>query len=101
MPAEMLPEVASLVAVMPMPDTPAYSSSAQLAGVPPDMFIVKDVEATEPPAPVDHISDRTAVPLSMPARTVQVDPLSVIEPMEDEVPPRAHTATMVLPLWLA
>jgi hypothetical protein len=80
--------------------TPEYSSSAQLAGAPPDMLMVKDVEATEPPAPVDHISDRTAVPLLMPARKVQVDPLSTIELMEDEVLPRAHTATMVLPFPL-
>jgi len=66
------------------------------------MLMVKDVEATEPPAPVDHISDRTAVPSLMPAPKVQVDPpLSVIELMEEDVLPRAHTATTVLPLPLA
>jgi hypothetical protein len=63
--------------------------------------MVKDVEATEPPALVDHISDRTAVPLLMAACKVQVEPLSTIELMEDEVPPRAHTATMVFLFPLA
>jgi hypothetical protein len=65
--------------------TPEYSSRAQLAGAPPDMLMVKDVEETELPAAVDHISDRTAVPLLIPARKVQADPLSVMELMEDEV----------------
>jgi len=64
------------------------------------MFMVKDVEATEPPALVDHISDLTDVPLFKPAWNVQTDPLSVIELIEDEVLARAHTATMVLPLLL-
>jgi hypothetical protein len=85
---------------MPMLSTPAYSSSAQLVGEPPDMLMVKDVEATEPPAPVDHTSDLTAVPLFTWARKLQTDPLSVIELMEDEELPRAQTATMVLPLLL-
>jgi hypothetical protein len=61
---------------------------------------VNEVEATEPPALVDHISDLTTVPLLTAAWKAQVDPLSVIELMEDEVFPRAHTATMVLLLWL-
>jgi hypothetical protein len=69
-------------------------------GVPPDTLTVKDVEATEPPALVDHISDLTAVPLFAKARKAQVDPLSVIELMEDVVLPSAHTATMVLLLPL-
>jgi hypothetical protein len=64
------------------------------------MLIVKDLEATEPPALVDQISDRTAVPLFTPAWKVQADPASVIEPMDDVVLPRAHTATIVLPLLL-
>jgi len=34
------------------------------------------------------------------ARKAQTDPLSVIELIEDVVLPRAHTATMVLPLLL-
>ncbi len=89
-----------MVAVAPRFSTPAYSSSAQLAGVPPDILIVKDVEATEPPAPVDHISDRTAVPLLTKARSAQTDPLSVMELMEEDVFPKAQTATMVLPLLL-
>ena len=63
--------------------------------------MVKEVEATEPPALVDHISDLTAVPLFTPAWNVQTDPLSVIELTEDEVLPRAHTATIVLALPLA
>jgi hypothetical protein len=46
-----------------MLSTPAYSSSAQLVGDPLDIFTVKDVDATEPLAAVDHISDLTAVPL--------------------------------------
>jgi hypothetical protein len=62
--------------------------------------MVNEVEATAPPALVDHISDLTAVPLFTPARNVQVDPLSVIELMEDEVFPSAQTATIVLPLLL-
>jgi len=62
--------------------------------------MLKDVEATEPAAVVDQISDLTAVPLFTPAWNVQVDPLSVIEAMEDVVFPRAQTATMVLPLLL-
>jgi hypothetical protein len=61
------------------------------------MLIVKDVEATESPAPVDHISDLTAVPLFAKARRVQADPLSEIELMADEALPNAQTATMVLP----
>jgi hypothetical protein len=64
------------------------------------MFMVNDVEATEAPALVDHISDRTAVPLLTKARNAQTDPLSAIELMEDVVLPRAQTATMVLPLLL-
>jgi hypothetical protein len=97
----MAPDVAAFVAVVPMLRTPAYSSSAQLAGAPLDILIVKDVDATEPPAAVDHISDRTAVPLLTKARDVQVDPPSVIELIEELVLPRAHTATSVLPvpLW--
>jgi hypothetical protein len=62
--------------------------------------MVKDVEATETPGPVDHISDLTAVPLFTNARKDQADPLSEMELMEDEVLPRAHTATIVLPLLL-
>ena len=88
------------MAVAPRFSTPAYSSSAQLAGVPPDMLMLKDVDATDVPALVDHISDRTAVPLFTKARNAQVDPLSVIELMEDEVLPSAHTATTVLPFPL-
>jgi hypothetical protein len=64
------------------------------------MLIVNEVEATEPPAVVDQISDLTAVPLFTPAWKLQLDPLSVIEPMNDEAPHRAHTATMVLLLPL-
>jgi hypothetical protein len=74
---------------------------AQLAVVAPEILTLKDVEATEPPAVVDHISDLTAVPLFTPAWNVHTDPLSVIELMEDVVLPKAHTATMVLPLLLA
>jgi hypothetical protein len=96
----MVPEVAAFVAVPPMLRTPAYSSRAQLAGVPPEILIVKEVEATEPPAAVDQISDRTAVPLLTNARDVQAEPLSVIELMEEVVLPSAHTATRVLPLPL-
>jgi hypothetical protein len=92
--------MAAAVAVAPRLKTPAYSSRAQLAGVPPDILMVKDVEATEPPAVVDHISDLTAVPLFTPAWNVQTDPLSVIELIEDVVLPKAQTATMVLPLPL-
>jgi hypothetical protein len=88
------------MAVAPRFSTPAYSSSAQLAGVPPDILMVKDVDATEALALVDHISVRTAVPLLTKARKAQTDPLSVIELMEDVVLPRAQTATMVLPLLL-
>jgi hypothetical protein len=61
------------------------------------MLTVKNFEATEPPALVDQISDRTAVPLFIPAWNVQADPASVIEPIDEVVLPRAHTATMVLP----
>jgi len=62
--------------------------------------MLTDVDATEPPALVDHISVLTAVPLLTKARKAQTDPLSVIELMEDVVLPRAQTATMVLPLLL-
>jgi hypothetical protein len=62
--------------------------------------MVKDAEATEAPALVDHISDLTAVPLLTKARRAQTDPLSVIELMEDVVLPRAQTATTVLLLLL-
>src|ERR1700691_2934670 len=96
----MDPAVASFVAVMPIARTPEYSSRAQLTGLPPDMLIVNVFDATEPPAPVDQISDLTAVPLVTYARKAQADPLSVIELIDDVVFPRAHTATMVLPLPL-
>jgi len=67
------------------------------------MPMVNDEEATEPPAPVVHTSDLTDVPLLTQARRAHADPLSVIELMEDAVLPRAHTATIVLPLplWYA
>ena len=94
---DIVPDASVLVAVAPMLNTPEYSSIAQLAGVGPDSVIVNDVEATEPPAVVDHISDLTAVPPFTPAWNVQTDPLSVIELIDDEVLPRAHTATIVLP----
>jgi hypothetical protein len=61
---------------------------------------VNDVEATEAPALVDHISERTAVPLLAKARRAQTDPLSVIELIEDVLFPSAQTATIVLPLLL-
>jgi hypothetical protein len=86
--------------MFPIPRTPEYSSSAQLAGLPDDKLIVNDVEATEPPALVDQISDLTDVPLAMAARRLQIDPPSVMEVIDDEVLPRAHTATSVLPLLL-
>ncbi len=63
------------------------------------MFMPNDFEATEPLAPVVQISDRTPVPLTK-ARKVQVDPLSVIELIEDEVLPRAQVTTTVLPMLL-
>ena len=94
------PEVAAFEAVAPMALTPEYSSSAQLAGVAAEMLTLNDVEATEPPALVDHISDRTAVPLVANVRKVHFDPPSVIELIEDVVFPRAHVATTVLPLLL-
>ena len=84
----------------PILKTPEYSSRAQLAGVPEEKLIVNDVEATEPPAPVDHISDLTAVPLLTKAWRAQIDPPSMIELMEDVVLPSEHTATIVLPLLL-
>jgi hypothetical protein len=59
----MVPEAAWFVVVTPRPKTPEYSSSAQLAGAPPDRWMANDVDATEPPALVDHISVLTAVPL--------------------------------------
>jgi hypothetical protein len=62
--------------------------------------MVNKVDATEPPAVVDHISDLTAVPLFAKARKAQADPPSVIEVMDDEVLPSAHTATMVFPVPL-
>jgi len=62
--------------------------------------MVNEVEATEPPAVVDHISDLTAVPLLTNARKAQADPASVIELMEDKVLAMEQTATMVLPLLL-
>ena len=62
--------------------------------------MVNDVEATEPPALVDHVSVLTAVPLVAKARKLHVDPPSVIELMEDVVFPRAQTATTVLLLLL-
>jgi hypothetical protein len=98
----MDPEVALLVAIAPMLCTPEYSSSAQLAGPPPPAReIVNDVEAREPPALADQISDLTKVPLFEPAWNLQtVPPVSVIELMEEVVLPRAQTATMVLPLPL-
>ena len=65
------------------------------------MFMTNDEEATDPPAAVDQISVLTAVPLLATARSAQVDPLSVIELMEEVVFPSAHTATTVLPLPLA
>ena len=40
--------------------------------------MVNDVEATEPPAEVDQISDLTVAPLAK-ARRAQVEPLSVME----------------------
>jgi len=80
---DIVPEVAAFVVVPPRLQTPEYSSSAQLAGVPLDKLMVKDVEATEPPALVDHISDLTDVPLFTPAWNFQTDPLSVIELIEE------------------
>src|SRR5580698_4506512 len=80
--------------------TPEYSSSAQLVGVPGEVATVNEVEATDPPAVVDQISDLTAVPLSTNACRAQVEPLSVIELIEDEVFPSAQVATTVLPLAL-
>jgi hypothetical protein len=62
--------------------------------------MVNEVEAAEPPAAVDHISDLTAAPLLANARRAQADPLSVIALMDDEVLPSAQTATMVLPALL-
>jgi hypothetical protein len=94
-------EVALLVAVVPRLATPEYSSRVQLAGVPPEILTVNEVEATEPLALVDQISVRTADPLFTPARNAQAEPLSVIEPIEDETLPSAHTATIVLLLPLA
>jgi hypothetical protein len=64
------------------------------------MLTVNEEEATEPPAGVDQISDLTAVPLLTKPRKAQADPPSVIELMEDDVLPRAHTATTVLLLLL-
>jgi hypothetical protein len=58
-----MPEVPEAVAVVPMLRTPEYSSIPQLAGALPEILIVNDVEATEPPALVDHISDLRVVPL--------------------------------------
>jgi hypothetical protein len=63
--------------------------------------MTNDEEATDPPAAVDQISVLTAVPLFAKARMAQVDPLSVIELMEEVVLPSAQTATTVLPLLLA
>jgi len=97
---DIVPEVAAPMAELPSSTTPLYSSSAQLAGVPPAMLMVKEVEVTEAPAAVDQISDLTAAPLLENACKLQTDPLSVIELMEDEVLPKAHTATTVLPLLL-
>ena len=88
------------MAVAPRLCTPAYSSSAQLAGAALDKVMAKDAEATEPPTPVVHISERTAVPLFTPAWNVHVDPLSTIDLTEDDVLPSAHTATIVLPVPL-
>src|SRR5262245_54926178 len=95
-----MPELPAAVAVLPSEATPEYSSRAQLAGVPPDMLMVKRFEATEPPAEVDQISDRTALPLFTAVRKAQVDPLSVIELIDDEVLPKEHAMTTVLPLPL-
>jgi hypothetical protein len=65
------------------------------------MLIVRDVDAIEPPAPVDQISDLTAVPLLTKARKLQTDPpLSLIELMEEDVIPRAQAATNVFPVLL-
>lgn len=98
---DIVPEVPALVAVLPRLTTPLYSSSAQLAVVPPEILTLNDVEATEPLAVVDHISDLTEVLLFVAAWKVQTDPLSVIELMEEVVLPKAQTATTVLPspLW--
>jgi hypothetical protein len=99
-PTDHEPETASELATVPILRTPEYSSRAQLAGLPEDKLIVNDVEATELPALVDQISDLTDVPLAMAARRLQIDPLSVMELIDDEVLPRAHTATIVVPLLL-
>jgi hypothetical protein len=63
------------------------------------MLMMNVDDATDPPAGVDQISDRT-VPLLAPAPKVQIDPPSLIEAIDDDVLASAHTATMVLPEWL-